>query len=133
MDPFQFSSRRHNPLRRLLEFGPVVAAAVARLAPRRPADLLALPFLDQTPPELGFLLGHLAAHPADPGLPARLAVLAERLARALAPPPPLEAGLPLGELCDEWEARLWRRLAGRRRATPGELARWRGRLPAPGG
>lgn len=131
LDAFSFSSRRLNPLLRLLALGPRVAREVAGLGLASLAELEALAWLDQTPPALGWLLGHWlelagSAPLARPGLAGELTALAQDLARRLGPRPPLEQGPPLEELCGEWEARFWRAQAGRRRLPAETLAAWRG-------
>lgn len=133
LDAFAFGSRRENPVMRLLSFGPVVAAAAAGLAPATLAslvDLGAWAWLGQAPPAWGWLLGlateaRNASLLAGPELAARLAAAMAELGRALGPPPPLEQGQPLAALADEWEARFWRALSGRRRLPAGLLTRWR--------
>lgn len=131
MDSFAYSSPKRNPMMRLLAYGPEVAAAVADLGPASREELGAWGWLHEADPALGWLLAQRLGDwggeaLAGPGLAPRLAGEAEALAKRLGPPPPLEQGQPLQELCDEWEARLWRKLTGRQRARPGELARWRG-------
>ncbi|MEW5911792.1 MAG: hypothetical protein AB1814_04505 [Thermodesulfobacteriota bacterium] len=130
MDSFAFSSPRLNPVLRLLAFGPMVAAAAAGLRPGL-EDLRGWDWLWRAENAQGWLLGRAleqwgARALAEPGLAQRLAAAAARLAQALGPCPPLETGQALKELADEWEARCWRGLTGRRRARPAELARWRG-------
>lgn len=128
MDSFAYSSPRLNPLRRLLDLGPEVAAAAVALEPT-PEQALAWPWL-ALEPHLGWLLGRwtAAAGPevlAAGDLAARLEEAAGLVARRLGPAPPLESGVALGGLCDLWEARFWRRLTGRARAAPRQLAVWR--------
>ncbi|MCB2227008.1 MAG: hypothetical protein KQH53_10060 [Desulfarculaceae bacterium] len=130
MDSFAFSSEQRNPARRLLAFGPEVAEAAVGTGLASLEELRTWDWLREADPALGWLLARRleawgAASLGQPGLAPRLAAEAQALARRLGPPPPLEQGQPLGELCDEWEARLWRGLNGRKRARPGELARWR--------
>lgn len=129
LDAFEFSSARANPARRLLALGPVVAGAGICLAASL-AQLAAWTWLGQTPPAWGWLLG-LWARGQGPeallgqGLHPRLARAVGRIGQVLGPAPPLADGQPLGELCDEWEARFWRDLSGRGRARAQVLARWR--------
>lgn len=130
MDSLAFGSPRLNPVMRLLAFGPEVAACVAGLGLRRREELAAWPWLHETPPAWGWLLaGRLetwgATALARPDLAARLADEARALAQRLGPEPPLEQGEALHSLCDEWEARAWQHLSGRRRVRPADLARWR--------
>ena len=129
LDSFAFSSPRRNPVMRLLAFGPEVAAAVARREPASLEDLAAWDWLERLEPALGWLLAQALtrwgeAALAQPGLAERLEQAAQRLTKDMGPAPPLAQGALLGELCDEWEARLWRRLGGRGRARPEDLARW---------
>ncbi|RJX29943.1 MAG: hypothetical protein C4525_13785 [Desulfarculus sp.] len=129
MDSFAFSSPRLNPVMRLLAFGPKVAAAAAGLRPSL-ETLRGWAWLWRAEEAMGWLLGRAlgswgAGALAEPGLNERLAQAAGRLAQALGPSPPLDPGQALEELAHEWEARCWRTLAGRRRARPAELARWR--------
>lgn len=130
MDPFLFSSRRRNPVMRLLALGPEVAAAAANLGLADADSLAALAWLWELEPAWGWLLARVVARQGDsylllPELAGQVHALAADLTRRLGPPPPLEIGRPLPELCDEWEARFWRAVTGRRRARPGELAAWR--------
>jgi hypothetical protein len=130
LDAFEFSSRRANPVRRLLALGPEAAAAAVGLEPESLGELEAWGWLAGILPERGWLLARLAAAQGpgvlrSPGLAARLEALGGRLARRLGPAPPHEEGRPLRELCGEWEARLWRGLSGRGRLRPDTLARWR--------
>ncbi len=113
LDAFTFSSRRANPVMRLLGFGPAVATAVASLGlPDREA-LAGLAWLWESPPAWGWLLGRLASERGAetllrPGLAAEAQALAARLSRELDPAPPLAGGRPGGD--DEWEARFWQAL-----------------------
>lgn len=134
LDAFAFGSPRHNPLMRLLALGPVVAGAALGLPLDGREELDSWPWLEATPPAWGWLLGCLLGREGPgllrlAGLADQLAQVAEALARQLGPAPPLAQGQPLGQLCDEWEARFWRRLSGRARASRADLERWRG-LPA---
>ncbi|MBI5522758.1 MAG: hypothetical protein HY910_09030 [Desulfarculus sp.] len=136
LDAFAFSSPRHNPLMRLLALGPEVAGAALDLPLAGRGELASWPWLEETPPAWGWLLGRLLGREGpgllrQPGLAARLAQVAEALARQMGPAPPLASGRPLAEMCDEWEARFWRGLSGRSRASQDGLERWRG-LPALG-
>lgn len=131
LDAFEFSSERANPARRLLALGPAVAAAALGLPGLSLAELAAWPWLAQAPAAWGWLLGRLLERRGtdclrDPDLGQVLAGLAQRLAQARGPVPPLEEGQPLGQLCDEWEARCWRHLGGRTRLRPATLETWRG-------
>ena len=130
MDPFIFSSRQENPLMRLLAFGPEVAAAAASLSLSNIDELSSWSWLGQADPAQGWLLDRLleALGPSllqDSQLAEFLRVKAAGLAKRLGPAPPLEQGQLLNELCDEWEARFWRALSGRRRARRAELETWR--------
>ncbi len=130
LDSFAYSSPRLNPVMRLLAFGPEVAATAARLGPASRDELLAWDWLEQADAALGWLLARRLgewgeAALAGPDLAGRLDQAAQRLRQRLGPPPPMEQGEALGGLCDEWEARAWRALSGRKRARPAELARWR--------
>lgn len=112
LDAFGFSSRRANPVMRLLGFGPTVAAAVAGLKlPDREA-LAGLAWLWEAPPAWGWLLGRLANQGGRevllrPGLAAEIGEITARLARELGPAPPLAGGRRAPEDGDEWEARFW--------------------------
>lgn len=140
LDPFAFSSRRLNPVMRLLGFGPEVARAAAGLGPAGREELAAWPWLGQADPAQGWLLARLLEKEGpglllDPGLAGRLSAVAAELAKRLGPAPPAEQGTPLFALCDEWEARFWRLVSGRRRARRAELEAWRAWLapgPSPG-
>ena len=130
MDPFSFSSRQENPLMRLLAFGPEVAAAAASLSLSNIDELSSWAWLGQADPAQGWLLAR-RLETAGPGL-LQASQLAELLgartadlAKRLGPAPPLEQGQLLNQLCDEWEARFWRTLSGRRRARRAELDAWR--------
>lgn len=131
LDVFAFSSRRHNPVMRLLAFGPAVATAAAGLKGLNLAEMRGWTWLGACAPAWGWLLdlGLAQAGPdllRSPGLGEALAAAAGDLARALGPRPPLEQGPALAGLCDEWEARLWLTVAGRRRLPEEALERWRG-------
>jgi hypothetical protein len=130
MDSFVFSSRRLNPVMALLALGPETAGAAAQLHIQDVEQLRAWPWLGRVPPALGWLLGRLLQERGPeallaPDLERRLTRAADRLARRLGPRPPAATGRLLNELCDEWEARLWRDLSGSGRALPGRLARMR--------
>ncbi len=130
MDSFTFSSPTHNPVMRLLAFGPTVAGAVAGLGPASLEELRAWSWLDEIEPARGWLLGQAQAvwggeALRDPGLAGRIADLHQRVAAGLGPAPPHDAGEPLAALCDEWQARYWRAASGRRRARPAEVERWK--------
>ncbi len=131
MDPFQFSSRGQNPLMRLLALGPEVARQAAGLGGGWPAPLQESGCLDELEPSRGWLLARLLERRGKgflrrPGLAGVVEELAGELRLRLMPQPPLEAGgEPLGNLCDEWEARWWRVLLGRRQARWEELEGWR--------
>jgi hypothetical protein len=130
MDSLAFGSQRENPLRRLLAFGPQVAAGAAGLGLKSRPELARLNWLDQAPAAWGWLLGLLVeTRGADvltwSGLAQGLEQAVSRLVRALAPRPPLAQGRLVGELCDQWEARLWRLLSGRARVREDEIRRWR--------
>lgn len=130
MDPFSFSSRQKNPLMRLLAFGPEVAAAAASLSLSNIDELSSWSWLGQTDPAQGWLLAR-RLETAGPGLlqdsqlAEHLRVKAADLSKRLSPSPPLEQGRLLNQLCDEWEARFWRALSGRRRARRADLKTWR--------
>lgn len=134
MDPFQFSSRSQNPLMRLLALGPEVAREAAGLGERWLEELGGLGWLEELEPSRGWLLSRLLERRGNgllrqPGLAGVVEDLAGELRRRLMPQPPLETGgTPLGGICDEWEARLWRSLLGRRQARREELERWRREL-----
>lgn len=130
MDSLSFGSPRLNPVMRLLAFGPEVAAAATGLSLGSREDLAAWPWLNETPPAWGWLLARRleawgAEAMASVDLAARLAGEAQALTQRLGPVPPLEQGQALHTLCDEWEARAWQNLSGRRRVRPTDLARWR--------
>ncbi len=130
LDAFAFSSPRENPARLLLAFGPVVTAAAMELDGLSLDTLRDWRWLRECQPAWGWLLG-LALEQAGaelllwPHLDLALAKAAAGLARDLGPSPPLEQGGPLSGHCEEWEARLWLALSGRRRLTAGRLANWR--------
>jgi hypothetical protein len=131
LDVFAFSSRRLNPVMRLLAFGPAVAGAAAGLGGLGLERMRGWSWLAGCEPAWGWLLG-LALEQAGPellgrpGLDQALGEAAGALARALGPRPPLEQGPALAGPCGEWEARLWLALAGRRRLPGDALERWRG-------
>ena len=129
LDAFAFSSR-HNPARRLLAFGPAVAGPALGLPPASLEELARWTWLERAQPAWGYLLGLLAREQGagvlrEDGLEARLADRVEDIGRALGPVPPTLQGQPINELCDEWEARFWRRASGRAQARPDQLERWR--------
>jgi hypothetical protein len=131
LDAFGFSSPRENPVMRLLAFGPAVAEAAARLAGLSLEEIRDWSWLTACAPAWGRLLGLALAQAGPellrrPGLAEALAAAAGELARALGPRPPLEQGPPLAAACDEWEARFWLALSGRRRLPEETLERWRG-------
>lgn len=133
MDPFNFSSRRANPLMRLLAFGPEAAAAAAGLGPSNMEELAAWAWLQEADPAHGWLLARLLEKQGsgifnEPNLAGLLNNKAQDLAKRLGPAPPLEQGEPLFTLCDEWEARFWRSLSKRRRARRADLESWRALL-----
>lgn len=130
MDAFAFSSDKANPARRLLALGPVVAAAGLSLPLTGLEELAGWSWLQETPPAWGWLLGQWVERQGpevlrQEGLASVLATRVERITLALGPAPPLADGQPLSRMCDEWEARFWRRASGRRRLRPGTLERWR--------
>jgi hypothetical protein len=130
MDSFTFSSRRLNPVMRLLGFGPQVAAMAAARGSDWLAGLDSLIWLDRAQPWQGWLLARLVEQ-GRTGLDQAeaaeiLTSTAQDLARGLEPQPPLESGLPLSQVFDDpWEARFWRMLLKRHKARPAEAARWR--------
>ena len=133
LESLAFGSPRRNPVMRLLAFGPEVATTAAGLGPGSREELAAWGWLTDAPPAWGWLLARRleawgAAALARPDLVQRLAGEVEALAQRLGPDPPHEQGQALHALCDEWEARTWHQLSGRRRARPTELARWRSLL-----
>lgn len=129
MDSFAFSSSA-NPLMKLLAFGPVVAAAVHEHAPGNLEDLQGLAWLGSLKPHLGWLLGSMVhkhgsailemADAAD-----RTQDVVKEMARRMGPPPPLDSGQYLHEMCDEWESRFWKAISGRNKARPIDLRTWR--------
>jgi hypothetical protein len=130
MDPFQFSSRRLNPVMRLLAFGPEAAEAAAGWGLSNTEDLAAWDWLGQAETALGWLLARMLDQESSgllgrPDLAASLAARAVELAKRLGPTPPTEQGEPLFSLCDEWEARFWRFISGRQRALPSQVQTWR--------
>lgn len=131
LDVFAFSSRRLNPVMRLLAFGPAVAEAVSGLGGPTLTEMQGWSWLSTCKPAWGLLLGLALEQTGpgllrSPGLAEALAAAAGGLARALGPRPPLEQGPSLAGPCDEWEARLWLALSGRRRLPEETLERWRG-------
>lgn len=131
LDAFAFSSPRHNPLMRLLAFGPAVADAALSLPLAGRGELAAWAWPTEAPPAWGWLLGRRLEGEGPgllrvPGLHAQLARAVEALTRQVGPVPPLRQGQPLGQLCDQWEARFWRGVSGRARASQDDLERWRG-------
>jgi hypothetical protein len=130
MDGLAFGSPRENPVRRLLAWGPGVAGAAARLGLGSRGELAALNWLEALPSAWGWLLGLVLEKQGPsvltwPGLATELDRAVNGLRRGLGPRLPLDGGQLLGELCDSWEARLWRRLAGRLRARQEEMEMWR--------
>ena len=117
LDAFVFSSRRANPVMRLLAFGPTVATAVAGLGlPDREA-LADLAWVWEAPPAWGWLLGRLAAARGaevllQPNMVSEAVEMTTRLARELGPAPPLAGGRSAAGAGDEWEARFWLSLHG---------------------
>jgi hypothetical protein len=130
MDSFVFSSLRHNPVMRLLEFGPKASRAAAGLELKGIDDMRSWAWLWQCPPAWGwFLVGAVSAGGPrilkSAGLALKLRQAVEALRPGMQPRPPHRVGQPLAGLCPEWEARFWRLLTGRNHALPGELSRWR--------
>jgi hypothetical protein len=130
MDSFQFSSRRLNPVMRLLGFGPVVAGAASDLGISSHQEMAQWSWLGQTPKELAWLLGRLIQNRGpdillEPGLAVLLNELAGRLKHQVGIRPPRDDGQPLHQICgDEWQARFWRAVTNRNRARPEKLHRW---------
>lgn len=136
MDSFVFSSRRANPVMRLLALGPATAAAAAELPGLSLAELTAWPWLSRVDPALGWLIGRLVAETGPellrrPELHGDLQRLVHRLRRALGPRPPLEQGQPLHQvMADQWQARFWRYVLKRNRALAGQTQTWQAALAA---
>lgn len=136
MDPFVFSSRRANPVMRLLGMGPEVAGAVTGLEGLSLEEMDGWAWLGAMDPALGWLLARLVERSGAgllraPDVAGRLERFAGRLRQAMGPRPPMDQGQPLHQLMDDqWQARFWRQLTGRQRAATAELAAWRRALEA---
>jgi len=130
MDSFRFSSRKQNPLMRLLGFGPEVAQAAAAL-PKDRRDLDGWRWLQDCDPAWGWLMclglrekGPDALHKPEQ-LTERLGRVARRITARLMSTGFASSGPALADLCSPWEARFWRALTGRRHATALVLCKWR--------
>jgi hypothetical protein len=129
MDPFTYSSRIENPLMLLLAFGPEVATNFASLG-LSIEELTAWPWLREADPAHGWLLARMLDLDGpgllqDSRLAHNLSLKVNYVTQRLGPAPPMEQGQLLNELCDEWEARFWRQISGRRRARWADLETWR--------
>jgi hypothetical protein len=129
MDSFSFSSRKQNPLLRLLDFGPEVAKAAAGLSKDR-RELDGWRWLKDCDPAWGWLLG-LVLREKGTGVLLKPEQMAERLGRMvegivaeLMSPHVYDYGSALPDLCGLWEARFWRALTGRR-LPAAALGEWR--------
>ena len=117
---------------RVLALGPMAAKAAAKLGPASAGELGRLPLLSLDT-HLGWLAGRLLAAggaelAASKELSGLVQALSAELRRLTGPALPMEQGRRLHVLADEWEARFWKKQAGRQKARPGELTAWRNGL-----